>query len=61
MNALEDMINEESENKVKDTFHNAISIGEEEQDLVFVNKKLTWLSIWGWFKLLSIDFKVCLF
>ena len=38
------MINEESENKAKYTFHNAISIGEEEQDLVFVNKKLTFFS-----------------
>ena len=27
-------------NKVKDTFHNAISIGEVGQDLVLVNKKL---------------------
>ena len=38
------MINEESENKVKDTFHNAISIGEVGQDLLFVNKKLTFFS-----------------
>ena len=28
-------------NKVKDTFHDAVSIGEVGQDLVFVNKKLT--------------------
>ena len=39
------MINEESENKVKDTFHNAISIGEAGQDLVFVNKELTFFSV----------------
>ena len=34
------MINEESENKFKDTFLNAISIGEVEQELYLLTKSL---------------------
>ena len=33
------MINEESENKVKDTFPNAVSIGEVGQDLYLSTKR----------------------
>ena len=40
MNALEDMINEESENQVKDTFHNAVNIGDVGQDLQLLTKSL---------------------
>ena len=40
INALEDMTNEESKNKVKDTFYNAsIKHWRSRAGLVFVNKK----------------------
>ena len=40
IDALEDMIKEESEIKVRDTSHNAISIGEVGQELFLLTKSL---------------------
>ena len=44
INALGDMINEESENKFKDTFHNAITIHEVRQELYLLTKSFTFSS-----------------
>ena len=40
INALEDIINEESENEVQDTFHNALNIGEVGEDMYLLTKSL---------------------
>ena len=53
---LEDMINDEHVNKVKDTFHNALSIGVVQQDLYLLAAAYIFLRNTSYFSLINLLF-----